>query len=180
MLGAPERAILETLDVAVWRALRLGSLDAAIGRARAELARDASLKLAWEAVPLEPFDALPAPVRSAWIFVLRKGTSSGAERHPNSVQRVMSYRGTGDLQLWNGAHWVSQPLTSGDAALERRWLSIPENVWHRPVIPGGADWVVVSFHTAADRALIEERPRDDENPDAGETERAVYAGRRGR
>lgn len=180
MLDVQERAILEALDAAVWRALRLGSLDAAIGRVRAELARDASLALAWETVPLEAFDALPAPVRSAWIFVLRKGISSGAERHPNSVQRVMSYRGSGDLQLWNGTHWISQPLMSGDAPLERRWLSIPENVWHRPVIPGGADWVVVSFHTATDGSLIEERPMDDEHPDAGATERAVYAGRRGR
>ncbi|MCA1562331.1 MAG: cupin domain-containing protein [Acidobacteria bacterium] len=180
MLDAAEHAILESLDVAVWRALRLGKLDAAIGRVRAELAREASLKLAWETVPLDAFDAVPAPVQSAWIFVLRKGSSSGAERHPNSVQRVMSYRGTGDLQLWNGTQWVSQPLTSGDAALERRWLAIPENVWHRPVIPAGADWVVVSFHTATGRELIEERPQDDESPDEGRTERAVYEGRRGR
>ena len=24
---------------------------------------------------------------------------------------------------------------------------IPQNVWHRPVVGGDADWTVVSFHT---------------------------------
>jgi hypothetical protein len=45
-----------------------------------------------------------------------------------------------------------------DAPLERRWTSIPRNVWHRPVIPKGANWVVVSFHTVPAIELVEERP----------------------
>jgi hypothetical protein len=44
------------------------------------------------------------------------------------------------------------------APLERRWISIPKNIWHRPVIPNDGDWVVVSFHTASAAELIEERP----------------------
>jgi hypothetical protein len=31
--------------------------------------------------------------------------------------------------------------------LEKRWISIPQNVWHQPIILKEADWVVVSFHT---------------------------------
>jgi hypothetical protein len=44
------------------------------------------------------------------------------------------------------------------APLERRWISIPRNVWHRPVIAKGADWLVVSFHTVPPDDLIKERP----------------------
>jgi hypothetical protein len=38
----------------------------------------------------------------------------------------------------------------------------------------------VSFHTAADDRLIEERPRDDENPDHGLVSVERYAGRQAR
>ncbi len=45
--------------------------------------------LAWESVPLEIYrDKLPASIRSSWVFVLRGTSASGAERHPNSHQRV--------------------------------------------------------------------------------------------
>ena len=83
---------------------------------------------------------------------------------------MMSFEATGDLQtdlksaesdvqteseiVWQSNVLVSDP----DAPLERRWISIPKNVWHRPVIPKGADWVVVSFHTVPAAELIEERP----------------------
>lgn len=55
--------------------------------------------------------------------------------------------------------WHSNVLISdSNASLEQRWISIPANVWHRPVIPKGVDWVVVSFHTVPAAELIEERP----------------------
>src|SRR5207302_8408130 len=56
--------------------------------------------------------------------------------------------------VWQSNLLVSDP----QALLERRWVSIPQNIWHRPVIPKGADWVVVSFHTVPAAELIEERP----------------------
>ncbi|MGH9348091.1 MAG: hypothetical protein ACRD26_12595 [Vicinamibacterales bacterium] len=46
--------------------------------------------------------------------------------------------------------------------LAARWLSIPVNVWHKPVM-GRETWVVVSFHTVSADALIEERG-DPERP----------------
>jgi hypothetical protein len=64
---------------------------------------------------------------------------------------------------------VGQPL-------EARWLSIPTNVWHRPVM-GEVDWAVVSFHTASDTALLEKLPLDDEQPDRGTRASTLYAGR---
>jgi hypothetical protein len=44
---------------------------------------------------------------------------------------------------------------------------------------GGMDWAVVSFHTATEEQLIEERPHDDDRP--GEKGRSdLYAGRKSR
>jgi hypothetical protein len=54
-------------------------------------------------------------------------------------------------------------ISSPDAPMERRWISIPQNVWHRPVVGADADWVVVSFHTVPAEELIEERPNNRTN-----------------
>src|SRR5207249_1597152 len=89
---------------------------------------------------------------------LRTGTTTGAERHPNSHQRMMSFRGTGDMQTGGDGRWQTNALISDRGAeLEQKWVSIPENVWHQAVVPD-ADWVVVSFHTVPAEELIEERP----------------------
>jgi len=167
--------LIPVLDRAVWRAITAGRLDAVTRRVRATLLRDAELRLAWEPVPLDTYDDLPDEIRSSWVFVLRAGTTTGAERHPNSIQRVMSFRGAADLQTWEDGRWRSNPLATADAP-DGRWLTIPVHVWHRPVVAPGSDWIVVSFHTASDGQLIEERPLDDERPEAtGSQER--YAGR---
>src|SRR5262249_48673857 len=55
--------------------------------------------------------------------------------------------------------WRSNLLTSESSApLDRRWISIPQNVWHRLVISKDEDCTVVSFHTVPATELIEERP----------------------
>jgi hypothetical protein len=175
-----ERSILESLDQAI-RATRassfLSTLTTDVG---AVLNRDPAARLAWRTVPLEIYDHLPDGIASSWVFVLRAGCSSGAERHPNSIQRVMSFQGWADMQTWDGSRWVSNVLRSEtDHPLENRWLTIPTNVWHRPVM-GDVDWSVVSFHTASDTALIEELPLDDDHPDRGSRTATVYAGRHAR
>lgn len=71
------------------------------------------------------------------------------------------------MRTWDGERWVSNLLRSeAELPLEKRWLSIPANVWHQPVM-GDVDRSVISFHTASDTALIEELPIDDEQPDRG-------------
>jgi hypothetical protein len=172
-----ERGILESLDRAI-RASRASSfLSGLTADVSAALKRDPAARLAWRSVPLDIYDHLPDGIASSWVFVLRAGCSSGAERHPNSIQRVMSYQGCADMQTWDGTRWVSNVLHSqAELPLETRWLSIPTNVWHRPVM-GEVDWNVVSFHTASDTALIEELPLDDEQPDRGTRAATVYAGR---
>ncbi len=175
-----EREILETLDRAVRAPRAEALLSELAGAISAILKSDPAARLAWRSVPLETYEVLPEGIASSWVFVLKAHCSSGAERHPNSIQRVMSYRGQADMRTWNGKAWVSNVLKSDSAEpLENRWLSIPANVWHRPVM-GDGDWVVVSFHTASDQELIEELPADDEQPDHGCAARRVYAGREAR
>ena len=171
--SSEERRILKALDAAVRTTPVRAALDEIAARVEQKLRKDATASLAWEPVPLSAYDAkLPEGIRSSWVFVLRAGTTSGAERHPNSHQRMMSWRGTGDMHLWKKNKWKSNVLTPNrDAALEERWVSIPVNVWHKPVM-GPETWVVVSFHTVPADELIEERG-DPES--SAETQRHTYA-----
>ena len=166
-----ERQILQTLDETVRSKTVRAQIEPIIERVRAELRRKLDALMTWEPVPLDVFgENLPASIRSVWIFILRAGVDSGAERHPNSQQRMLTIGGTGDMKIDTKAakndvaseseiEWRSNVLISDpNAPLEQRWISIPPNVWHRPVIPIGADWVVVSFHTVPATELIEERP----------------------
>jgi hypothetical protein len=179
-LSPSEQSIIESLDAAIRAPRSAAILAAVVDEVSAELAGISNARLAWRPIPLETYDRLPEGIASSWVFVLRAECTSGAERHSNSIQRFMSYRGSADMQTWNGKAWVSHHLSSDpQAPIQERWLSIPTNVWHRPVM-GAGDWVVVSFHTAADDKLIEERPRDDENPDRGLVSVALYAGRQAR
>jgi hypothetical protein len=176
-----ETEILQQLDHAIRRPRAAAFLVSLANDLEVALLEDPALRLAWRSVPLCAYDnlpnRLPEGIASSWVFALRSDCTSGAERHPNSIQRVMSYRGSADMQLWNGTAWESHRMASGaDRPLDTRWLSIPTNVWHKPVM-AGENWVVVSFHTAADDVLIEERPSNDAYPDAGAITSELYAGR---
>src|SRR6266496_1972385 len=155
-----ERSRLESLDTVLRSENVREQIRPIVERVRAGLGRKKGALMTWESVPLTIFGgALPAQIRSAWVFVLRAGADTGAERHPNSHQRMMSFRGSGDMRTGESEQSQSNVLISNpDAPMERRWISIPQNVWHRPVVGAAADWVVVSFHTVAADELIEERP----------------------
>ena len=118
--------------------------------------------MTWEAIPLSVFGgALPSEIRSAWVFVLRAGADTGAERHPNSHQRMMTFEGTGNMKTGQPGRWQSNALVSNlEAPLERRWISILPNVWHCPVVGPDTHWTVVSCHTVPAEELIEEKPDD--------------------
>lgn len=160
-----EREILQSLDAAVTAPGAAASLQSICARVLATLARGPSEIEAWEAVPLELYAAaLPSDIKSSWVFVLRRGVTTGAERHPNSRQRMASWSGGGDFQVHDGERWRSHVLVSDPRApLEERWISIPPETWHQGVV-GEEDWLVVSFHTVAAEELIEERP-DPADPD---------------
>jgi hypothetical protein len=171
-MSPQERSILESLDALLQSAAVRTTIDPIVERVKRKLAVDHAAAMAWEPIPLSIYgESLPAFIRSSWVFILRARATTGAERHPNSHQRMMSFRGTGDLQTGGEGHWQSNLLISNrDAPLEERWVSIPRNVWHQAVVPD-ADWVVVSFHTVPAEELIEERP---DAADASRTRQRKY------
>jgi hypothetical protein len=175
-MSSDESTILEMLDAAVGCESITRRIDSMIPGIVRRLRENPEDLLAWEVVPLDWYTLpLPNGIRSSWVFLLRAHADTGAERHPNSYQRMMSYRGSGDFQTRTDADWVSCPLGSErDAPLLTKWISIPPNVWHRGIV-AAEDWVVVSFHTAEAQDLIEERPAAD-GSDALRQEK--YAGRR--
>jgi hypothetical protein len=161
-MTADERARLEALDAVVRSTELRAKIKPMVDRVCAALAQKPETVMTWEPIPLETFrQKLPPEIRSGWIFVLRAGVDTGAERHPNSHQRMMTLHGAGDMRVRAGralSPWQSNVLVSEPSApLERRWISIPPNVWHRPVVGKDADWVVVSFHTVPAEELIEEK-----------------------
>jgi hypothetical protein len=166
---------------ALHEVVRSDSAAAIIGAALQRVLRqlDASAQLmAWETVPLSAFPGgLPENIRSCWIFVIRGGAATGAERHPNSHQRSFSLIGAGTFELRGATNWHSHPLTSTDrAGVEHRWVSIPPSTWHRLFV-GSEAWGMLSFHTVVPDALIEERPLDTNDLD-GQTSQERYTDRR--
>ena len=151
-----ERSRREALDSALRSDSVREHIRSVVARVREQLSRKKDALMSWEPFPLDVLaTTLPPEIRSAWVFVLRAGADTGAERHPNSHQRMMSFEGGGDLQTGEPENWQSNFLVSDpDAPLERRWISIPPNVWHCPVIDAAADWAVVSFHTVPAKELI--------------------------
>ena len=171
-----ERSRLEALDTTLLSDGVREHIRSVVLRVRAQLARRKDALMCWEPIPLDLIaPTLPPEIRSAWVFVLRAGANTGAEKHPNSHQRMISFEGSGDFQTGEPGKWDSNVLVSDpDAPLERRWISIPPNVWHRPLIDAEADWAVVSFHTVRAEDLIEERP--DDSREAG-TRQMKYLGK---
>ena len=170
-----ERVILETLDSAVHAPAAAARIERIVSRVEEALACAPDRRMAWEPVPLDLYGGdLPGGVRSSWVFVLRAGATTGAERHPNSHQRMMAWRGGGDFQTRPGNEWISHRMQAGDAAgFRERCISIPPGVWHQGVV-GDRDWAVVSFQTAHVEDLIEERPVGELE---GEVRRRNYVGR---
>jgi len=166
-----ERARLEKLDTIVRSDEVRAKINPVVDRVCAAFSKKADALMTWEPIPLEIFgEGLPPEIRSGWIFVLRAGADTGAERHPNSHQRMMALHGSGDMKTQSkkgvlrikkdekGIDWQSNVLVNDPSApLERRWISIPPNVWHRPVVGRDVDWVVISFHTVPAEELIEEK-----------------------
>lgn len=161
-MTSEERSTLELIDTTLQSDSVREHIHSVVARVRDQLVSNKEAVMCWEPIPLDLFATrLPAEIRSAWVFVLRAGANTGAEKHPNSHQRMMSFEGSGDLQTGQPGKWESNVLVSDpNAPLEQRWISIPPNVWHCPVIDVAADWAVVSFHTVSAEDLIEERPGD--------------------
>src|SRR6266481_8822596 len=87
-----ERTRVESIEVVLQSDTVREQIRPIIERVRAELARKKEALMTWEPIPLTVFGgAMPPEIRSAWVFVLRAGADTGAERHPNSHQRMMTF-----------------------------------------------------------------------------------------
>ena len=108
-----ERSRLEVLDTALRSESVREHIRSIVVRVREQLARRKDALMSWEPFPLDVLATeLPREIRSAWVFVLRAGADTGAERHPNSHQRMMSFEGSGDLQTGEQGNWQSNVLVS--------------------------------------------------------------------
>jgi hypothetical protein len=140
-ISVEERSRLESLDAVLGSEDVREQIRPVVKRVRAELACKQEALMTWQPVSLSAFGrAIPRGIRSAWVFVLRAGADTGAERHPNSHQRMMTFAGSGDMQTGEPGQWKSNVLIGDpEAPLEQRWISIPQNAWHRPVVGKDAD-----------------------------------------
>src|SRR5437899_11549624 len=118
-MTAEESSLLEILDTIVGLEEVRAQIYAIVERVRTELARNKKAQMTWEPTPLTIYGgALPSGIRSSWVFVLRAGATTGAERHPNSHQRMMACERAGDLQVGAGLsdfgeeQWQSNLLVS--------------------------------------------------------------------
>src|SRR3989449_5499849 len=141
--------VIPALDALVRTTSAAVQVREALQRVLQQLASSTE-RMAWEIIPLSALRcSLPASIRSCWVFVIRAGAETGAERHPNSHQRSLSLLGRGEFQLRNGRRREPYSLVSDPgAALDRRWVTIPANTWHRLFV-GPGDWGMLSFHTVA-------------------------------
>jgi hypothetical protein len=116
-LTAAERGILEQIDAAVRSDAAAALIGPIVERVAGTMARNPREIEAWEPIPLDVYGGLlPAAIRSSWVFILRGGVTTGAERHPNSHQRMMSWKGEGDFQVHLGKSWQSHFMVSDRGA----------------------------------------------------------------
>jgi hypothetical protein len=110
-----------------------------------ELGRSAE-PFVWSTVDLETLGvALPASIKSGWIFLLKGDLPSGCHYHPNSVQHMVALNGHGRAKVGD----VERPMIPFGRAgntIEEKWYVIREGVPHE-FFPEDEDLTVVSFHT---------------------------------
>ena len=107
----------------------------------------------WSVVDLSSMgNELPEGVRSSWIFVLKKDTSSGCHYHPNSVQHMVMIKGQGMSKV-AGEYSTMVQYGSNDSIADK-WLVIEKGVPHE-FFPEKENMVVVSFHTCEASELEE-------------------------
>jgi len=156
-----ERVVLQFLKRLLERVSVCDAIDATVTAIESWLRDHPEELFGWKTLPLDLFAELPSGIHSAWVFVIRPGLPAEKHRHPNSHQFTLSYRGEGDLQTWDGSYWQSN----------KGLISIPPNVWHRPVV--NDYWVVFSLHSATESDLIEEL----EPADGSKTQRNYAPGK---
>lgn len=167
--------IIKELDNIVRDSLVKELVNSFTKKAEEKLRQNPESDIQWLSIPFGLFEGrLPDCIKSGWVFVIRKGVATDPERHPESRQRMMSYKGSGDMQTWDGKRWLSRNMVSNEEEpLGKRWISIPQNEFHYAVTKE-VNWVVVSFHTVNANELVEERASID---DLSKVQKQKYIGK---
>ena len=144
---------LKKLHAAVESLLRQESFSRAVERLRVDLSGSKG-PFVWSTVSLDTISAaLPAPIKSCWIFLLKRDVPSGCHYHPNSIQHMIALNGYGRSKV-AGVERLMIPFGSAHHSIEEKWYVIGEGVPHE-FLPQGEDMTVVSFHTC-EAAELEE------------------------
>jgi hypothetical protein len=144
---------LKNLHTAVGWLLGQQSFSRTIERLRGELGGSPE-PFVWATVTLDTIPvALPAAIKSCWIFLLKRDVPSGSHYHPNSVQHMVAVNGRG-RSVVGGAERSLIPFGSAGHSIQEKWHVIGEGVPHE-FFPEGEDMAVVSFHTCAAAELEE-------------------------
>jgi hypothetical protein len=144
---------LEKLHAAVEWLLRQDVFSRAVERLRGDLS-ESQEPFVWTTVALDAVRvALPTPIKSCWVFLLKRGVPSGSHYHPNSVQHMVALNGGGQSNV-GGILRAMIPFGSARHSIEEKWHVIGEGIPHE-FFPEGEDMAVVSFHTCAAGELEE-------------------------
>jgi hypothetical protein len=96
---------------------------------------------------------LPAGLKSAWVFVLKRNTPSIAHYHPNSIQYTVMVEGSAKVKIAKGERNMKlfDPM---DAMNQDAWCVIDKSTAHE-FFPGDEHVVVISFHSSTHGDLLE-------------------------
>jgi hypothetical protein len=144
---------LEKLHAAVeWLQLQ-ECFSTAVERLRVALS-ESDEPFVWTTVALDTFPvAVPSPIKSCWIFLLKRDVPSGSHYHPNSVQHMVVLNGHGRSCV-GGVERTMIPFASAGHSIQEKWHVIGEGISHE-FFPEGEDMTVVSFHTCPAAELEE-------------------------
>jgi hypothetical protein len=159
--------ILDQLSTQLSNPSIVDKLNPILTRVESKLIANSDWPQAWEPLKLDLFGSdLPISIKSCWFFVLRSGVVFGAERHPNSHQRSLAFKGSALFEVFVDGVWSACPIDS----VGTKAISIPANTWHRIKI-GSSNFISLSFHTVSAKELVEETPV---NNDLSVTQQRLY------
>src|SRR5262245_14189983 len=124
-----DRSDLEKLHSAVEWLLRQNSFSMAVERLRGELGKSHE-PFVWTTIAVDTIPlALPASIKSSWIFLLKRDVPSGSHYHPNSIQHMVFLNGQGRSVI-GGVERPMIPFGSARHSIDEKWDVIAEGVPH--------------------------------------------------
>ena len=151
-MGRPQEDRLTRLTEAVQHLLGRPQIIQTIDRLKRDVG-DSLGPFVWSVIGADvDLSRLPADIKSAWIFVLKKDTPSICHFHPHSIQHMAVIEGSGSAEI-DGARTPLQCFDTSKA-IDSLWTVRDKNVPHE-FFPDHTDMVVLSFHTCAADDLIE-------------------------